>query len=98
MRRLRARTARSAKAGTAGEAREPDVAEPRPREADDVQIVAVDTLHQTRAETLDRVAPRAVAPLSALHVCRDLRACQLPERHPRHRVADLLPERPHQAD
>src|SRR5262245_38724390 len=72
-----------AEAVRAWEAGRQEVHEEPRWEADDVQVIALDALHQGRAQALDRIAARPVLPLAAAHVVRQVARCQRPEGDPR---------------
>src|SRR5689334_11144460 len=55
------------------------------READDVEVVAVDALDQRAAAALDRVAAGALFPLAALEIPLDHAVVERPERDLRDR-------------
>src|SRR6476660_10160937 len=61
------------------------------READHVQVVALDALDQSGAEPLDRVRAGTVLPLAARHVCADVARVQRTERDRRDLVVELFP-------
>jgi len=67
--------------------------EQRRRQADDVEVVALDPLDESRAPALDRVAACAALPLGARHVPGDVARRQLAEGDERHLAVHLLPRR-----
>src|SRR5262245_9568843 len=72
--------------------------EQRAWEPDDVEVVALDPLDETRTEPLDRVAAGPVAPLLLADVARNVPRRERPEGHARRLVCDLLPRARQQAD
>ena len=68
------------------------------READDVQVVALDPFDEQGAEALDGVGAGASLPLSHLGVAVDLVGTERPEGHSGHDAMQLLPPRPPQAE
>src|SRR6478672_3553144 len=73
-----------AKAIDTGKTLAKQVDEERRRQADDVQVVAVDPLDERRAEALDRIAARTLPPLFADDVEAELARRQRPKRDTRH--------------
>src|SRR5437773_12420 len=73
-----------------GEARREQAHQQRRREADDVQVVALDSLDERGAATLDRVRARAVSPLAGAEIGADVARAERAERHPRDGVLDDL--------
>ena len=67
--------------------------EQRRRQADDVQVVALDPLDERRAATLDRIAAGASLPLPERDVGREVARRELAERDGRRLVLDELPSR-----
>src|SRR5450755_2274640 len=53
------------------------------READDVEVIALDPGHQGRTASLDRVAPGALAPFAAVEIPVEQRCVERPEVHHR---------------
>ena len=75
----RARRPQLPEAVGAGEALREEPDEQCGRQADDVQVVALDPLDERRAAALDRVAARASLPLAVREVVRELARRQLAE-------------------
>src|SRR5207247_10537459 len=82
---------RSAQAVGAREALREQADEDRRREADDVEVVALDPLHEGGATALDGLAAGAALPLAARDVRGQVARRQRPERDPRLVVCDRLP-------
>src|SRR5262249_47203051 len=73
------------------------VAEERSRQADDVEVIALDLFYEACSAALDGVAAGAVSPFAELDVGGDLAVVPGAERDVRDRVADLLPGRTSEA-
>src|SRR5919108_3299169 len=89
---------RSADAVGAREAGREEADEERRREADDVQVVAFDALHEGGAAARDRVGARAVAPLARRDVAGHVAGREFTERDAGLLVLDDLPGRRHEAE
>src|SRR5579862_2373656 len=87
--------AEAVRAGEAG-CEQPD--EQRHRQADDVEVVALDPLDERRATALDCIAAGSALPLPARDVPRDVARCQLAERDERGLAVHLLPRRRHERE
>src|SRR5205085_11474676 len=85
--------ARLAEPVGAGEAGGEEADEEGRREADDVQVVALDAADEGGAPALDRVRARPALPPARRHVRPQGARRQLPELDPRRPPADLIPPR-----
>src|SRR5581483_7959252 len=63
------------------------------RQADHVEVVAVDPLDERGADALDRIGAGAALPLAGRDVGRDVARVERPEHDARDLVLDLLPGR-----
>src|SRR5207244_12699859 len=81
----------SAEAVRAREAFRQEADQQRDREADDVQVVALDRADERRTQALDRVGAGAALPLAARDVVAEITRRQRPEGHPGRRVLEHLP-------
>src|SRR5688572_7075069 len=88
----------SAEAVRAREALREEADEQRRRQADDVQVVALDLLDEGGAAALDRIPAGASLPLAVRQVVGELTRRELPEGDARGVVLDDLPARREQAE